>query len=136
MKQKQYSYSIAEKLKSKKLIDQLFAARKSFVLFPLRVFYGFPEEQQDFILKTGVGCSKRNFKRAVHRNRVKRLLRESWRINKNPLLTLLEHNKIQMSIFLHYADSTLPELSVLNEKMPLIIQKLEKIIHGQLQKNN
>lgn len=76
------SYSKKEKLKSKKLIDLLFTEGKSVSAYPLRLVFLETTFEDDVLTKTGVSVSKRNFKSAVDRNRVKRLLRESYRLNK------------------------------------------------------
>lgn len=131
-----YSYSRNEKLKKQKLIDQLFQKRKSVNAFPVKAFFAFPEEEQDICLKAGVGTSKRNFKKAVHRNRVKRLLREAWRLNKPELQKVLNDNKQQMIIFLHYSDKELPSLEQVQEKVQLLIQKLIKVANENLTQNN
>ena len=78
-----FTYSKKEKLKSKKVIEQLFSEGKSVTVFPLRLVYleyAFDDEIQ---FKTGVSVSKRSFKNAVDRNRIKRLLREAYRLNKD-----------------------------------------------------
>ena len=76
------TYPKKEKLKSKKLIDQLFAEGQSVSAFPLRLVYLQTTFDDKVIAKTGVSVSKRNFKTAVDRNRIKRLLREAYRLNK------------------------------------------------------
>lgn len=77
-----FSYSKKEKLKSQKLIDQLFSEGKSISAFPLRMVYLKTEFEDTVQFRTGVSVSKRNFKKAVDRNRIKRLLREAYRLNK------------------------------------------------------
>ena len=77
------TYSRQEKLKSKKLIEQLFVEGKSVSAFPLRLVYMEVEFDDDSKQKTGVSVSKRNFKRAVDRNSIKRLLREAYRLQKD-----------------------------------------------------
>ncbi|NJX13986.1 ribonuclease P protein component [Tamlana crocina] len=77
-----FTYGKKEKLKSKKLIDQLFTEGKSVSAFPLRLVYLSTTFDDDVMAKTGVSVSKRNFKTAVARNRIKRLLREAYRLNK------------------------------------------------------
>ncbi|WP_027138054.1 ribonuclease P protein component [Gaetbulibacter saemankumensis] len=77
-----FSYNKTEKLKSKKLIDQLFSEGKSVSAYPLRLVYLPTTFTEDISAKTGVSVSKRNFKTAVDRNRIKRLLREVYRLNK------------------------------------------------------
>jgi len=77
-----FSYPKKEKLKSQKLIEQLFSEGKSVSAFPLRMVYLKTVFNDDVQFKTGVSVSKRNFKNAVDRNRIKRLLREAYRLNK------------------------------------------------------
>jgi len=71
-----------EKLKKKKLIDELFARGKSISVFPLKMVYLEIDHESDYKIQAGVSVSKRNFKRAVDRNRIKRLMREAYRKNK------------------------------------------------------
>ena len=77
-----FSYPKKEKLKSQKLIEQLFSEGKSVSAFPLRMVYLKTEFEDDVQFKTGVSASKRNFKKAVDRNHIKRLLREAYRLHK------------------------------------------------------
>jgi ribonuclease P protein component len=77
-----FSYSKKEKLKSQKLIEQLFSEGKSVSAFPLRMVYLKTDFDDDVQFKTGVSTSKRNFKKAVDRNHIKRLLREAYRLHK------------------------------------------------------
>lgn len=79
---KTYKYSQKDKLKSKKLIEQLFLEGKAVTVFPLRLVYLKTEFEDNSNLKTGVSVSKRLHKTAVARNKIKRLLREAYRLNK------------------------------------------------------
>lgn len=81
---KDFTYSKAEKLKSRKIIDLLFSEGKSVSKYPLRLVYA-PTEGVDEKLLFGVSVSKRNFKNAVDRNYFKRVLRECYRLNKHLL---------------------------------------------------
>jgi ribonuclease P protein component len=76
-----YTYSGKEKLKSKKLIEKLFDEGRSLNEFPLRLVYLSVNHREDVRIKVAVSVSKRNFKKAVDRNRIKRLLREAYRLN-------------------------------------------------------
>ncbi|WP_178991400.1 ribonuclease P protein component [Winogradskyella schleiferi] len=77
-----FKYSKKDKLKSKKLIEQLFTEGKVVTAYPLRLVYFKTEFEDGSQLKTGVSVSKRLHKTAVSRNRIKRLLREAYRLNK------------------------------------------------------
>lgn len=79
-----HTYPKAEKLKSKKLIETLFIEGKSVKSFPLRLVYTEgPLPVEGISIQAGVSVSKRSFKLAVSRNRIKRLMRESYRLHKN-----------------------------------------------------
>lgn len=132
---KPFSYNKQEKLKGRKLADGLFATGKSFTSFPVKVFYMLPTQPLDNCVKAGVGASSRNFKRAVDRNRVKRLLREAYRMEKLPLYQFLGEHNLQAAIFILYIDKVLPDFKLLKEKMPHIIKRLVKELHAKAAKN-
>ena len=82
------NYPKIEKLKSKKLIDHLFEEGRSVKAFPLRMVFVETTLPFDGIpVQAGVSVSKRNHKLAVTRNRIKRLLREAYRLEKKKLDT-------------------------------------------------
>jgi ribonuclease P protein component len=124
-----FTYSKKEKLKSRKLTSLLFTSGKSFSIFPLKVFYMRPTIEMDFNIKIGVGATTRNFKKAVDRNRIKRLLREAYRTEKIPLHNYLEAEKKQVAFFILYIDKTLPEKNIIKNKMPFVIEKLLKVLN-------
>ena len=126
---KTFSYGREEKLKGRKITDQLFRQGKSFTLFPLKVFYMPVIEILDFPVKAGVGTSNRNFKKATDRNRVKRLLREAYRLEKSTLIDYAKANQKHAVIFFLYIDKALPEYTVIKAKMHLAIGKLIKQLH-------
>ncbi len=72
-----------ERLKSKKLIGRLYEEGKSIKVFPLRMVYIPAKQNLEFPVQVGVSVPKRNFKKAVDRNRIKRLLREVYRKEKH-----------------------------------------------------
>ena len=77
------TFSNTEKLKSKKLIEQLFAEGQSVSSYPLRLVFVKTDFNDNCKVKAGVSVSKRHFKKAVDRNRIKRLMREAYRLNKS-----------------------------------------------------
>src|SRR4249919_2475820 len=115
---KQFTYRKTEKLKSRKQTEQLFNRGKSFTVFPVKVYY-LKVEEQDNCVKAGVGVSSRNFKKAVQRNRIKRLLREAYRTEKIPLHRYLGQNDKYITLFLLYIDKIMPEYVLLKQKMNL-----------------
>ncbi len=82
----QFTYPKAEKLKSKTTIDSLFSIGKSVSKYPLRLVFVPIELENNQKIKFGVSVSKKYFKKAVDRNYFKRVLRETYRLNKHLLL--------------------------------------------------
>lgn len=118
------TYRKSEKLKSKKLIDQLFEEGRSLSTFPLRlVFLESSFERNDIIVKTGVSVSKRNFKTAVDRNRIKRLLREAYRLNKNNYFNNLT---TQYALMILYIGKELPTYKQIETSMQQLLQKFSE----------
>ena len=79
------TYNKSEKLKSEKLITELFSDGKSISAYPLRLVYLETTFSDSVRIKTGVSVPKRNFRKAVDRIRIKRIMREAYRINKPEL---------------------------------------------------
>ena len=89
-----------ERLKSKKLIEKLYEQGSSVKSFPLRMVYLQTKHTSDFPAQVGFSVSKRNFKSAVDRNRIKRLLRESYRLQKEILYDHLQNPYVFMISYL------------------------------------
>jgi ribonuclease P protein component len=123
---KTFAYHKKEKLKSRKQFTELFAGKQSVFVFPVKVFFLQPLQKMDYLVKAGVGANSRNFKKAVDRNRIKRLLREAYRLNKLPLHEHLAQHQQQLVMFFLYVDKVLPDGKLLQAKMPHIIRELIK----------
>jgi ribonuclease P protein component len=85
---------------------------------------------QTINLKCGVSVSKKNFKKAVDRNRIKRLLREAYRLHKAPLYEKLQAQQKQLEVFFVFTDRALPTFDLVEEKMKYCIRRLGKIVEG------
>lgn len=91
-----FRYPKTEKLKSKNTIDLLFSEGKSVSKYPLRLvfvqvhFNKFSDRKLSSPIKMGVSVSKKHFKKAVDRNYFKRVLRETYRLNKHLLIENLD----------------------------------------------
>jgi len=79
-------------------------------------------------LQAGFTVSTRHFKKAVDRNRIRRLMRESYRLQKNNLLNELQENHKSVAIFFIYTGNELPQYKDVFEKIGSALQRLEKII--------
>tara|TARA_R110002051_G_scaffold76640_1_gene140020 strand:+ start:555 stop:938 length:384 start_codon:yes stop_codon:yes gene_type:complete len=115
-----FSFPKKEKLKSKKLIEQLFAEGIGVTNFPIKLVYLKTSFDDGSICKVGVTASKRNFKSAVKRNRIKRLLRESYRLNKHLIFNNIESNFAFMFLYL---GKELPSQSKITDAMIPLMRK-------------
>lgn len=123
-----FTYPKAEKLKSKKIIDLLFAEGKSVSKYPLRLIYIKQDFEEDIPLKIGVSVSKKYFKNAVDRNYFKRVLRESYRLNKHFLVENLA-NKYCLLFF--YQTHERLSYQEINQKTVQLFEKFVKVINEE-----
>ena len=84
---RKYTFPKEEHLCRKKLIEELFGKQgSSFGVYPLRIVWIKSEAPTAAPPQVLISVSKRTFKRAVDRNRLKRLVREAYRLNKYRLV--------------------------------------------------
>lgn len=115
----------SERLDKKKLIEKLFGGgARSFSVFPLRVVYLALDNVQDEHAAILVSVSKRRFKRAVKRNRVKRLVREAYRLNKSLLLETVQQRGIRLAVAFIYLSDRLADMSLIDERMKTALSRI------------
>lgn len=111
----------SEKLKSKILIDRLFSEGKSIKKYPVLLLYLPLNDPAVISNKTGVSVPKRNFKKAVERNFLKRLMREAFRKNKY----IVENNLKQKFAFMFiYTSRTNVDYDQMSTCISGILKKL------------
>jgi len=125
---KEAGFGKTEKLKSRKLVEELFARGKSLHLFPIRISYKFLPllDNEKTILQVGVSVSKRNFKKAVDRNRIKRLLREAYRLQKQELIKVLKEQEKKGYVFFIYTDKQIPLYPIVFNTMTKCLEVLKR----------
>jgi len=121
---KKYTLSSEERLKSRKKIQTLFAKGKVVNNPPIRIIYQW--QKDDPLLQFGVAAGTRYFKKAVDRNRIKRLIREAYRLQKNELKACLIAQQKGLSLFIMYTGKTIPEYRFIYERIGEILKKLEE----------
>jgi ribonuclease P protein component len=128
-----HTFGKEEHLKSRKLIEHLFRDGKSFALTPFRVYYQLPAAEQKISIpaQMGVGVSAKNFKKAVDRNRIKRLIREAYRLQKTELHLLLKERKKRLNVFIIYTGKKLPEYKEIFDKMNSALAKMGMIVPAE-----
>ena len=113
-----------ERLCSQKKIEELFTSGESFLAYPLKVVFLKTESPQPYPLQSAFTVSKRNFKRAVKRNLLKRRMREAYRLNKLPLYDELGAKGLQIAIMFVYIGKDLAEYTPIEKAMISAFKKL------------
>ena len=134
-----YTLGKNERLKSRKAIEELFTKGKSFSVFPFKVIYQkstnwFSEVHltaNNKQLQTAFSVSKKHFKKAVCRNRIKRLMREAYRLQKMDLQSQLYQSNKNLFVFILYVSKELPDHTLVVLKMNAVLKKLQKIVNEE-----
>ena len=132
---KVFSFNKRERLCSKLLMDRLFDgnASLSMSVWPMRVVFQLVErkDDEDVPVELLVSVSKRYFKRAVKRNRVKRQIREAYRKNKSLLVEgvgRMQDKKLLMAVM--WMDGNLHPSAQVEEKMQKLLKRVGEKLHG------
>ncbi len=130
---KQFTLHKSERIKMRKDIEYLFKEGKVFNVSPLRVYFfkkekSLGESEEKTFLQVGIGVSKRYFKKAVDRNRIKRLMREAYRLQKLPLQNILKEKGSSLQVFFIYSGKELPEYLLMKEKIATALLQLQQKI--------
>lgn len=113
-----------ERLSSQKLIEELFNSGDSFLSYPLKVVFLKTELPQPQPVQAAFTVSKRNFKRAVKRNLLKRRIREAYRLNKPAFYQEIAAKELQLAIMFVYIGKDIAEFPVIEKGMVSAFKKL------------
>ena len=120
-----YTFSKKERLNSKTSIHRLFEHGSSFFSYPFKVYYHFEDPKENRpIAAVLFSIGKKQFKLAVDRNRVKRLCREAYRLNKSLLIDGLEKKQRHVEVAFVYVGKTIPDFQDLEAKMQKALRQL------------
>lgn len=114
-------FPVEERLKSKVQINALFNKGSTVSCHPLKLFF-LKENAFPVRAKVAFAVPKKTFKKAVDRNRVKRLLRESYRLNKAGYFNNIEGN---FAFLILYLGNEIPEFTSLQESMNALFLKFK-----------
>ena len=140
---KVFTYQKADKLKSRKQTQYLFAKGQSMNAFPIKLIYTIETLEQlstslpsPFLnlinikekgqLQAGVGAPSRTFRKAVLRNRVKRLLREGYRLEKPSFLSSTALQGLRVNLFFLYTDATILSQVEIQEKIKQLLNRVSE----------
>ncbi len=126
-----FTFKKEERLCSKKLIDKIFEGKKVIHLFPFSIYYMSCELDIPYPAQVLFSVSKKNFKKAVDLNHLKRYCRESYRKQKHFLYEqLLSKDKKALLVFV-YNHKEKMDAATIYSKMQLAIEKVLPHIFNQ-----
>ena len=116
-----------EKLKSRKAIGQLFKTGKRLKGYPVGVSYLFSDNiEEESTIRILVSVPKRSVKKAVHRNRIKRQMREAYRTQKHDVLAMVKAQaKVLHLAFVYQCDHS-SDFTVISEKIKQHLSRLQE----------
>lgn len=123
-----YSLSKQERLKSSLSIKTVMDEKNIASAFPIKCFFRIVPDSGN-PSQIAVVVSKRRFKHAVDRNRVKRLVREAYRLQKNNLVS--ENHSFEMCWM--FVGKELPNYTLVYESVSKIIRKINMFVQGSPQ---
>ncbi|MBR1626195.1 MAG: ribonuclease P protein component [Bacteroidales bacterium] len=126
-----FTFGKNQRLCSKKKIETLFRQGKSFLVFPISVRC--ITEPGEGNIRTLIVCPKRYQRKAVCRNRIKRLIRENYRLNSTNLKRIAKENSVNIDFSMSYVHKQTVDYSVIQKTVTEILSKLELTV-SSLQK--
>ncbi len=124
-----YTFKKSERLTGKKNIEQLFFSDNILKINPFKIFWQIVEkEPMDSRSRLLISVPKKIHKTSVDRNLIKRRIRESYRINKEPFVDFLTKNNIAVHWGVIYLTAEILPFQTIEKKMILTLQKLIQAI--------
>jgi len=121
-----FTFHKEERLSSQKIIGELFTSGESFLAYPLKVVFLKTELEVSYPVQAAFTVSKRNFKRAVKRNLLKRRMRETYRLNKSTLYDELTARNLQIAIMFVFVGKDILEYPAIEKGMISAFKKLQE----------
>src|SRR5689334_11723255 len=110
-----------ERLSSRKVIEKVVTEGKNINNQSFRLKWVKTELKTKYPAQLALSVPKKSFKRAVDRNRIKRLMREVYRKNKGKFYDLLKERNEQYALLLGYTGKTIPDYKEVEEKVIVIL---------------
>ncbi len=118
-----YSFSKDERIRSKKTINEIYKSGKAINVFPLYSKY-IVNNSQNVFSKVLISVSKKKFKKAVQRNKIKRYIREAYRLNKHILYNCFKKNNSKIAFVLNYSQNSMPSFQYINKSIKVLFYKI------------
>lgn len=122
-----FTFRKEERLCSKKIFEELALSKNHLFIHPIKLIWVEKEMlPHDAIAQAAFTVPKRIFNKAVDRNRIKRIMREAYRLNKHQLYQYCSEKDKKLALLFVYVAKDSPNFNLLREKLNLILQRLMK----------
>ena len=121
-----HTYPKAERLKSLLVLDKAFSEGSNIKAFPILARHTSSNHDAEVPFQVATTVSKRRFRKAVSRNRIKRLMREAWRIEKHLLEANWKPGDQKKALVLIYVGKDIPTFAECSHTIKKIVNVLLK----------
>ncbi len=119
-----FTFPKKDRLTGQKLIEKVFSEGKAITVFPIRVVYTSVKLQNHDCVQAGFTVPKRNFKKAVTRNRIKRLMRESYRLHKP---SFFNNSTTSYAFMFLYLGKKVPDFEEIHQCMESVLNQVSML---------
>ena len=119
---KEKGFSKQERICRKNDFNFLFSNGKSFFSYPFRCVFC-EKESAEFLVRIAISVSKKKFKRAADRNRIKRLMREAYRLEKHYLYNRMQAQPITLDMLIIYTENKILDYKPFRNGMQILMKK-------------
>lgn len=116
----------SERLRSKKIIEQLFTSKHRFYQDPFLVIWLDDSFESAVPLRILISVSKKKHRKATERNCIKRRIREAYRLNKQPFIDFLNKIQRQCTLAVVYTSGTIIEYHEIERKIYWMLERLQR----------
>ncbi len=129
----QFRFTKQEKLTGETVVTELFLQGASFIAYPVRVVWSASKSEDSPSLKVLMSVPKKKLKHAVDRNRVKRLLREAYRLQKEELTILVAEQHLQVRMAFVWIPNEVLDYAKVEKKVLDALSKMQKLLSSEKQ---
>lgn len=134
--EQRFTFSKQEKLTGETTVNELFLTGNSFLAYPIRIVWSADQTAEPAFLKVLVSVPKKKLKHAVDRNRVKRLLRETFRLQNYALKLLVAQQGLHVKMAIVWIPNEVLDYAKVERKMSEALVKMQKLLLSTTEKRN
>lgn len=124
----QFTFTKQEKLTGETVVTELFLKGASFIAYPIRVVWTATKTEDAPSLRVLMSVPKKKLKHAVDRNRVKRLLREAYRLQKQDLSAMVAEQGLQVRMAFVWIPNEVLDYPKVEKKVLDALSKMQKLL--------